>query len=71
MARFEEALISEAAGPAPSASKYGELPEMFAVIAWFYQQLRRIGRGDAADPALTGWQAFLDERHDDAAHAAG
>ena len=69
LARFEEALISEAEGPPPPASKFGELPEMFAVVAWFYQQLRRIGRGEEPEPNLTGWQAFLDERRDDAAHA--
>ena len=56
--------MTEVAGPPPSASKYGELPESFAVIAWFYQQLRRIGRGQPTDPALTGWQAFLDERRE-------
>jgi 2,4-dienoyl-CoA reductase-like NADH-dependent reductase (Old Yellow Enzyme family) len=66
LARFEETLMAEAAGPPPAASKYGELPESFAVIAWFYQQIRRIGRGDPVDLALTGWQAFLDERRDDA-----
>ncbi len=67
LARFEEALMTEAAGPPPPASKYGELPESFAVIAWFYQQIRRLGRGEPVDLALTGWQAFLDERRDDAA----
>jgi len=69
LARYEEVLMAEPAGPPPSAAKTGELPEMFAVIAWFYQQLRRIGRGDPVDLALTGWQAYLDERRDDAAHA--
>ena len=71
LARFEEVLMAEPAGPPPSAAKAGELPEAFAVIAWFYQQLRRIGRGEPADPALTGWQAYLDERRDDVAPAVG
>ena len=71
LARFEEVLMSEPAGPAPSAAQIGELPESFAVIAWFYQQIRRIGRGDPVDLTLTGRQAYLDERRDDAAHARG
>lgn len=66
LARFEEVLVSEPAGTPPAAAKIGELPESFAVVAWFYQQIRRIGRGDPVDPTLTGRQAYLDERRDDA-----
>ena len=69
LARFEEALLAEPQDAAAPAGGPGELPETFAVIAWFYQQLRRIGKGAAPDLGLSGRQAFLDERRDDAALA--
>jgi 2,4-dienoyl-CoA reductase-like NADH-dependent reductase (Old Yellow Enzyme family) len=68
LARFEDPLLAEQSEPV-SAAGYGELPEAFAVIAWFYQQLRLIGRGEPVNLALTGRQAYLNERRDDAAHA--
>jgi 2,4-dienoyl-CoA reductase-like NADH-dependent reductase (Old Yellow Enzyme family) len=68
LARFEETLLAEQSAPVSPAA-YGELPEAFTVIAWFYQQIRRIGRGEPVDLALTGRQAYLDERRDDSAHA--
>jgi 2,4-dienoyl-CoA reductase-like NADH-dependent reductase (Old Yellow Enzyme family) len=69
LARFELQLLAEPPAPPPPEGKPGELAPMFSVIAWFYQQLRRIGRGLPPDLALTGAQAFLDERRDDAALA--
>ena len=69
LARFEMQLLAEPPAPPPSEGRPGELPPMFSVIAWFYQQLRRIGKGQPPDLSLTGAQAFLDERRDDAAIA--
>lgn len=69
LARFEMRLLAEPPAPPPPEAGPGELPPMFSVIAWFYQQLRRIGKGLAPELALTGAQAYLDERRDDAALA--
>ena len=69
LARYELQLLAEPAPPPPPEAKPGELAPMFSVVAWFYQQLRRLGRGLPPDLALSSAQAFLDERRDDAALA--
>lgn len=69
LSRFEIQLLAEPPPPPPPEARPGELAPMFSVIAWFYQQLRRIGRGLSPDLTLTSAQAFLDERRDDAALA--
>lgn len=69
LARYEDMILAHLGeiGDRPGAA--GELPEGFGVIAWFYQQLRLIGKGLAPDPHLDVVKAFLDERRDDAALA--
>jgi 2,4-dienoyl-CoA reductase-like NADH-dependent reductase (Old Yellow Enzyme family) len=69
LARFEETLFAQPYEATGGEAGPGELPEAFAVIAWFYQQLRRLGRGAAPDLGLGAYQAYLDERRDDAALA--
>lgn len=65
LARFEEKLMTDPPPQNIAPSGPGELPPVFSVIAWFYQQIRRIGRGEAVDLTLTAGQAFVDERRDD------
>ena len=69
LARFEEKLLAEPHDATGPEAKPGELPEAFALIAWFYQQLRRIGRDASPNLELSAYQAYLDERRDDAALA--
>jgi 2,4-dienoyl-CoA reductase-like NADH-dependent reductase (Old Yellow Enzyme family) len=38
----------------------------FATLAWYYQQIRRMSRGEAPDLRLSVLQAFLAEQRDDA-----
>jgi L-lactate dehydrogenase len=38
----------------------------FATLAWYYQQIRRMGRGEAPDLRLSVLRAFLAEQRDDA-----
>ena len=69
LARYEEMLFTQPPPENIEPSKPGELPIPFSAIAWFYQQLRRLGRGDPVDLNLTVAQAFVDERRDDQAAA--
>jgi 2,4-dienoyl-CoA reductase-like NADH-dependent reductase (Old Yellow Enzyme family) len=66
LARYEDMIIAHLGELGSRPGNPGELPEGFAVIAWFYQQLRRIGKGLEPDPKLDVVEAFLGERRDDA-----
>jgi 2,4-dienoyl-CoA reductase-like NADH-dependent reductase (Old Yellow Enzyme family) len=66
LARWEDRVI-----PSALVSKAGELTPIFSTAAWYYQQIRRLGRGAPPDPDLDVVHAFLAEREDDAAFVAG
>lgn len=69
LARFEAQLMPPEPGAVPAAAP-DALPDGFAIISWFYQQIRRLGRGLPPDRTLPVLEALLAEREEDGARAA-